>query len=133
METQHTPSELSWRCFFCDEVFTTVGAAADHFGHNQFSTPGCLIDYQVAVEEGGKPQRGRGLLMALRKAEAELESYRQEDTELHRALHAKDCECNRAVMRAEEQGYARGLRDGVNIPADSPERSAIAKAIGSKS
>lgn len=117
-----------WRCFYCDEVFTTEGAAADHFGNNMHATqPGCLIDYKVQVEEGGKPQRGRGLLMALRKAELEMDAYRQEDTDLHRALYAKDCERNRAVMRAEEQGYARGLRDGVNLSGDSPERASLTK------
>ncbi len=112
-----------WTCFHCGETFTTVGSARDHFGYTQ-SDPGCIID-KVAVEEGGKPERGRGLLMALRKAEAELARYREEDADLHRALHAKDCERNAAVMRAEEQGYARGLRDGVNLPADSPERAAL--------
>jgi hypothetical protein len=28
-------------------------------------------------------------------------------------------------MRAEEKGYARGLRDGVLLPLDSPERASI--------
>lgn len=58
-----------WRCFHCDEVFTTHGSAADHFGATQGCDAGCLID-RVALEEGGKPERGRGLLMALRKEEA---------------------------------------------------------------
>lgn len=58
-----------WRCFHCGEVFTTVGGAQDHFGAAEGCEPGCLID-RVALEEGGKPERGRGLLMALRKEEA---------------------------------------------------------------
>jgi hypothetical protein len=60
----------SWTCFHCGETFTTVGAAQDHFGATPENNVGCLID-RVALEEGGKPERGRGLLMALRKAEAE--------------------------------------------------------------
>lgn len=60
-----------WECFHCGEVFTTPGAAADHFGA-QDATPGCLIEYRVALEEGGKPERGRGLQMALRKAEERI-------------------------------------------------------------
>jgi hypothetical protein len=108
-----------WRCYFCDEVFTTPGAAADHFGASLHDKPGCLIDYQVAVEEGGKPERGRGLLMALRKAEAELIRYREEDTDLHRQIHGMQSAHNTALMREEEKGYARGLRDGVSVPSPS--------------
>lgn len=114
-----------WRCFFCDEVFTTPGGAADHFGATLNDKPGCLIDYQVQVELGGVPQRGRGLEMELRRTQAELARYREEDTDLHRALHRKDSEHALALRREEEKGYARGLRDGVNLLADSPERAAL--------
>jgi hypothetical protein len=55
-----------WRCFHCDEVFLTPGAAADHFGSSQMSVPGCQIK---AGEE-------RGLLMALRRAEEEVAELR---------------------------------------------------------
>jgi hypothetical protein len=97
-------------------VFTTPGEAGDHFGATLSDKPGCLIDYRVQVEAGTTTQRGRGLLMALRKAEAELARYREEDTDLHRALYAKDSERDTAVRRAEEEGYARGLRDGMPDP-----------------
>lgn len=110
METKRNHHGGPWRCFHCDDVFTTVGAASDHFGPHPASTPGCVID-KVLPEGGTNTQRGLGLLMALRRAEAELARYREEDTDLHLALHAKECERNTAVMRAEEQGYARGLRD----------------------
>lgn len=122
-----------WTCYFCGETFTTPGGAADHFGHAQHSTPGCLIDYQVQIEEGGKPERGRGLLMALRKAEAELARYREEDTDLHRQMHGMQAAHNTALIREEEKGYARGLRDGVLLPLDSPERASIAGVKGTPS
>lgn len=64
-------SGTTWKCFHCGEVFTTIGSARDHFGATPESTTGCLIDH-VALEEGGKPERGRGLQMALRKVEAQL-------------------------------------------------------------
>jgi hypothetical protein len=70
-------TRLEWRCFHCDEVFTAPGAACDHFGASQGAESGCLID-RVAVEEGGKPERGRGLLMALRKAEADIAQLRRD-------------------------------------------------------
>ncbi len=48
-----------WESFHCGEVFTTVDAAAEHFGDAQDDAPGCL--------------------MALRKAEARI---RELETEL---------------------------------------------------
>lgn len=74
--TQQAGRERAWRCFHCDEVFDNYGAAAAHFGADPTKEPGCLLD-QVAVEEGGKPERGRGLLMALRNTEAERDEWMQ--------------------------------------------------------
>lgn len=76
-----------WTCYFCGETFTTPGAAKDHFGADQNQDPGCLIDHRVQVEEGGKPERGRGLLMALRKAEEEIRKLRAEVEDLDHQAH----------------------------------------------
>lgn len=65
---------LPWRCFHCDEVFDSVGGAADHFGSDPTRQPGCLID-RVALEEGGKPERGRGLLMRIRELESSVDEW----------------------------------------------------------
>lgn len=120
-------SRPEWRCWFCDEVFTTPGEAGDHFGAKQTDTPGCLIDYRVQLEAGTNTQRGRGLLMALRRAEEELARYREEDTDLHRQIHGMESKHAVELRREEEKGYARGLRDGVNLPLGSPERAALTK------
>lgn len=113
------PAKDIWRCFHCGEVFTTWGSAQDHFGVRDGVVPGCLID-QVAVEEGGKPERGRGLLMALRTAEAAYERLQaqqlEEDTTLHRELARVRSEMDAAVRRAEEAGYARGLAAALAAP-----------------
>ena len=85
-------NEPTWRCFHCDEVFTTVVDAAFHFGYADLEKPACLVD---AVE--------------LRNMQLELRRHREEDTDLHRALYAKDSEMHQAVRRAEEEGYAKGL------------------------
>ncbi len=72
----HTEQEQqTWTCFHCGERFTTPGGAADHFGANPQAIAGCLIQ-QVPLEKGGTPEAGRGLLMALRKAEAEIVQLR---------------------------------------------------------
>lgn len=84
----------AWRCFHCDEVFTGADDARLHFGPSEHSTPACQID-----------------AAALRDLEETLRRYREEDTDLHRALHAKDSQHAVALRRAEEQGYATGLGD----------------------
>lgn len=59
-----------WRCFHCDERFDTPGGAADHFGSYEGATPGCILKVQLGDE--------RGLLMELRKREAELNTLRSD-------------------------------------------------------
>lgn len=88
-----------WRCFHCGEVFTDSAAAALHFGTDQSSTPACRVD---AAE--------------LRLMEAELASYRNEDTELHREIGRLTAEIETQKQRAEEAGYARGLDDAKKHP-----------------
>lgn len=63
---------VGWVCFHCGEHFTTPGSARDHFGASQGATPGC----QIKVGEE------RGLLMALRKAEDQIEQLRAQNAEL---------------------------------------------------
>ena len=89
----------AWRCFHCDEVFTSSEAAAEHFGPRIFSDPACTID-----------------AARLRELESELARYREEDTDLHREIHGLHAANDEAVRRAEEQGYERGLRDGMAAP-----------------
>jgi hypothetical protein len=98
------PPRVEWRCFHCDDVFTDRDAALAHFGPHIGSEPACHID-----------------AAKYRQMERTVESYRAEDTELHRELHAKSAEMSGAVRHSEEQGYARGLKDArAQPPADSP-------------
>jgi hypothetical protein len=53
--------------------------------------------------------------MALRRAEAELARYRAEDSDTDRAMHGMRADHARALIRAEELGYERGLRDAANV------------------
>ena len=59
-----------WTCFHCGETFTTPGSARDHFGATPEALPGCVLKIQGPRE--------RGLLMAIRKAEDEIERLRRE-------------------------------------------------------
>lgn len=72
-KTEEEYRKGGWRCFHCDETFTTPGAAADHFGNYLNSTPGCIIKIQVGDE--------RGWLMELRKLQKENEHLRQQMNE----------------------------------------------------
>lgn len=87
------PARKTWRCFHCDGVFRNVADAALHFGRE--SVAACQID-----------------VAAVRGMEKELTSYRQEDTDLHRQIHRMESAHQTALMRAEEAGYDKGLRDG---------------------
>lgn len=80
-----------WRCFHCDAVFTNHGEAMLHFGPTMYHDPACQVD--------------------VRELEAQLQSYRNEDTELHRAMYGMRSEHDVALRQAEEQGYARAMRD----------------------
>jgi len=101
--------EHGWTCFFCGETFTTVGSAEAHFGAEPMSTAACQI----------KAGDERGLVMALRKAEAELARYRVEDSDLHRRYHAMQADHAQALRRAGELGYGRGFRDAICVGFDA--------------
>ena len=58
-----------WLCFHCGERFTTPGSAADHFGGRPTDTAACRV--KVGEE--------RGLVMALRRVEAELRELKHHE------------------------------------------------------
>lgn len=89
-----------WRCFFCDEVFTSRRWAAEHFGAQQGETVAC----KLSSHEGH-------ILAALRKAEDELARYRADDGDLMRSIYALEADKNVAVRQAEERGYAKGIEE----------------------
>lgn len=84
-----------WTCFHCGETFTDVAAATEHFGFDECSSAACQIDVK-----------------AFREMEELLSRYRAEDSDLERELYKMTSDHDIAVRRAEETGYARGLRDG---------------------
>lgn len=90
----------TWRCFHCDEVFHSERWAREHFGGTQGALSGC----QIRGSDGH-------LLAEIRRLEDELVPYRAEDTDLHRAIASLQGEIRAAADRAEDEGYARGLRD----------------------
>ena len=88
------PSEMQWRCFHCDEVFTDKTAAAEHFGENMFRLPACKVD-----------------IAEYRRMERDYMRSIDNDTDKDRAYYRLQTEMQTAVRRAEEEGYAKGLKD----------------------
>lgn len=97
-------SKPSWRCFFCDAVFTDGDAARDHFGATGEERPAC----QLKASEGG-------LLGALRGAEAAAmeawDAVHAESADALKAWRAAESRHRMAERAAEETGYQRGVDD----------------------
>jgi hypothetical protein len=110
---------IEWRCFQCDEVFTDEACAKLHFGEYQDCTPICKVG----------AERYRDL-------ENQLASYRSESDAASKAFYALGAEHSQALIREEQRGYDKGLRDArheeiwrwLAVPAD-PLRAAINTAI----
>ncbi len=98
---QSASAATPWRCFHCDESFDNAYAAQLHFGSSERQQPACTID-----------------TAHLRELEAELSRYREEDTDLHQEIRRLYVSNVEAVRKAEEKGYARGLRDANHVEPD---------------
>jgi transposase len=89
-----------WRCFHCDDVFTSARAAAEHFGGTQAASAAC----QIKGHE-------HGLLGALRAQEEELAEHRAESGPLLRAMASMRADHAEALRREEERGFGRAVRE----------------------
>lgn len=102
--------EVEWRCFHCGDTFTKeqLAHAREHFGRDEGEIPVCLM--RVPGESG--------LIAALRKAQDELASWRAECDPLTRAIEAQAADYEQRLIREEEKGYARGLKDYTKVEAE---------------
>lgn len=91
----------TWRCFHCDEVFTTPEAAIEHFGRTERQSPACQID-----------------IAEYRRMEENHRRNCEEDTDLHRQIYNIQGDHAQALLREEERGYARGLKDAKKHPEE---------------
>lgn len=105
-------SKKQWRCFFCDEVFTRLKDAAEHFGRDdacEADVPAC----KLSAAHGH-------LVHYIRKLEDELRRYQTEDSDVMRAMYSLEADHRQALIRAEEAGYNKGVRDVSNLQ-DRPQ------------
>jgi hypothetical protein len=98
LDTYPAPKH-GWTCFHCGETFLGQQAARLHFGASIEDEPKCQISAH-----------------RLRAMEAELNRYRDEDTDLHREIARMQSDHAIALRREEEKGYARGLEDAKKYP-----------------
>jgi len=92
-----------WRCFFCDDVFTTREVAALHFGSFDSCEPDVTACKLMAHQQH--------VLEYIRSLEDEIGHYQAENHPTIKAMYALEDEMRRAVAKAEEAGYARGVAD----------------------
>lgn len=115
---------FQWRCFHCDEVFTSETVARDHFG-DRISYMGEFYESTVACQI--KLGAERSMLTALRHAEAATrEAYQaleRESAEGWKAYNGAMARNVEQVAAAENLGYERGLRDG------APELARLAAEV----
>lgn len=90
-----------WRCFHCDETFTDAAAARAHFGDSERQQAICTID-----------------ATHFRWMEEQHRRNVDEDSEALRAIGRLTSEHETLRRRAEEEGYARGLRDAKKYPGE---------------
>jgi len=93
---------VAWRCFHCDESFSTNEAAAEHFGKSALQNPACQIN-----------------IAEYREMEARMLRYNAEDADCHRAMYRMESAHQVTLRRAEEAGYAKALKD-TNYAEPSP-------------
>lgn len=88
-----------WRCFHCDTVFTNKRCAAVHFGADEAGTCACVLPHEAHLVEH------------IRDLETQLASYRCDDSKIMRSIMTLEADHRQALIRAEEEGYNRGVRD----------------------
>lgn len=109
-----------WRCFHCDEVFTSPQCAAVHFGYDGTKTAACKL----------KDHEGH-IVRYIRDLEAQLDRYRAEDSDILRSIYAQEANHRQALIRSEEEGYGRGVRDMKALDdQEAPANPALSPAAG---
>lgn len=92
-----------WRCFFCDDVFTSPKAAALHFGVFDSCEPDTTACKLMSHQQD--------LLEYIRGLEDEVRLYQAENHPTIKAMFALEDEMRRAIVKAEQAGYDKGVAD----------------------
>ena len=96
-------AQKQWRCFHCDTVFRSAFEAGIHFGADCAVTCACVLPHEQHLTE------------YIRDLEAQLDRYRAEDSDVMRSIMTLEADHRQALIRAEEDGYNKGVRDTTPI------------------
>lgn len=94
---------ISWRCFFCDEVFKSREKAALHFGCFDSCEPDTTACKLLSHQEK--------ILEYVRGLEDEIKQYQSENIPLLQAMWVLEADMATKVKEAENNGYAKGVAD----------------------
>ena len=100
-------AHIQWRCFHCASVFRSAREAAIHFGADEAATCACVLPHEQHLVEH------------IRDLERQLDSYRAESDKVMCSIMTLEADHRQALMREEEKGYERGLRDGRALTANA--------------
>jgi Arc/MetJ-type ribon-helix-helix transcriptional regulator len=106
-----------WRCYHCDQVFRNELEAGIHFGADQAGTCACVLPHEQHLVEH------------IRDLETQLASYRSESDCVMRSIQTLEAEHRQALIRAEQDGYDKGLKDGQGEPPVPIDEARIAAGI----
>ena len=107
-EYENPGAKIGWVCFHCWEFFPPTFAgqrdAQAHFGGSELREPACQIS-----------KKDHGLLLHVRALEKERDELRrqlnEEDSAKDREMRSALSGHAAALVRAEEEGYAKAVRD----------------------
>ncbi len=116
-EDAYSAPVLGWCCFHCAAYFpeSEEEAAKEHFGDSPMESKAACI---IKAEEGGLVQAIRFLEERNRDLYGQIARYSDEDSAADRRMAKLVTEHYTAVQRAEEAGYAKGLKQAQAWRAD---------------
>lgn len=94
-----------WRCFHCCQVFTSAREAGIHFGADMAATCACVLPHEQHLVEH------------IRDLETQLDGYRTETNHIMQSIVTLEVAHRQALIRAEEDGYGKGVRDAQKLLA----------------
>jgi hypothetical protein len=106
-------SRKQWRCFHCDTVFRSEQQARIHFGSDESATCACVLPHE------------QHLVDHIRDLEQQLDSYRADNIPILKSIMTLESDHRQALIRAEESGYNKGVRDMFPfVTFDTPDEAA---------
>lgn len=123
IDGSRTEPASTWRCFHCNEVFSTAEGAADHFGNAEGERPACvamLTETEKAIVEDRREWRRRA-----QRAEITVEELGLRITQVETDIETrgKDARAIEDVIRIQDQS------DAANSKASSGEAGVDAARI----